>query len=246
MQIEGKFNILHLEERARREKSNTKKRPRREKTPAAIALGSPVPNLFPSMNELVVSTPVDNSRKRSISPLLSNYAQEMMILIQDEEDPFTFEKTEKSTIIKILQKGSMLKGSGLGKNSGSYNIRLDEDRETIIRENLKTNKREKRSVYDIKELAFQFEYRVRDKEGKLQEDTNMQGNSISVLKFTPKNKTDNKLQNQYEWQFATPKGLRAKHIFWSTLLKFRLNKKEFQKAIGNELVNFQKSFNNSS
>lgn len=124
-------------------------------------------------------------------------------------DNFNFEKSMKSNILQNLFRGLTAKGSGLRENSGEFVIKLAEDQRTLYRVNIRTKREEKRQIREITGITYKFSYPGSD--GKIK------GATITVVSFT----------DQSYWEFKTRLGLQNRHIFFTSLLSMRLNKKEF-------------------
>lgn len=124
-------------------------------------------------------------------------------------DNFNFEKSMKMNILQNLFRGLTAKGSGLRENSGEFVIKLAEDQRTLYRVNIRTKREEKRQVGEVTGITYKFSYP--GAEGKIK------GATITVVTFT----------DQSYWEFKTRLGLQNRHIFFTSLLSMRLNKKEF-------------------
>lgn len=163
----------------------------------------------------------------NFAPLLSTFMRDGAGS-NEASNQFTFERQESRGIVKTLQKGTVLKGSRLNDNIGEFVIKIDEDSSQIMRVGVNSRQKlEKKPIFDICEIIFEFEHKEKEK-------SNITGQSLILVKF--KNPT----KSYTTWEFESQKGLRYKSNFWTSLIKYRLNRKDFQKFAGtgnsNQLV----------
>ena len=124
-------------------------------------------------------------------------------------DSLTVEKTYKQSILRNLVRGVTAKGSGMGDNSGKYVIKLSKDNVKLERYDINSKRKEAKEVMSINEVSFKFEY-------KDLKTNQIYGATIIMISFLDKT----------FWELKTPR--RNKNTFYSSLIHFRLNNKDFE------------------
>jgi hypothetical protein len=136
---------------------------------------------------------------------------DLFALDKTDMDSLTMEKAYRQNIKKTLYSGVKAKGSGMGNNSGNFVVKTSSDFLFIERYDSNSKRKESKKVMSITEIAFKFEY----KDLRLEQ---IVGATIIVVSFI----------DQTYWEFKTPR--KNKNLFYTSLMHYRLNFREFQVA----------------
>lgn len=156
-------------------------------------------------------SPERGGASRSNNPLLRALG-DTLGFEKGDLDSLTLEKSYKLSVLKHLLNGVTAMGSGMGNNSGKYIVKLSKDCLLVERYDQNSKRKETKKVMAISEVNFKFEY----KDLKLNQ---ILGATIIVIIF---------IDNSF-WEFKTPR--RNKNTFYSSLINFRLNNRDFEGLI---------------